>query len=77
MTPIHEACEAMEAAKQAYLEEYECEGETDEGARVTYYYTEFEKRLIEDAIDGLLADQKFLDAFNEWQRRITTTHNQK
>lgn len=63
-TPLMVACESVQTRLAAYLRDYEMS--TDDG--IDYQPTEFEAVMIEDAIQGLLADHEFLGALAGWLR---------
>lgn len=52
---------ALDAYVTDYLESYEMLGENEQGMCSCYTPTEQESMLIEDAVNGLLADEGFID----------------
>lgn len=54
----------LEAVVSAYVADYEMRTEP------AYAPTEWERQVIEDAIQGLLADDEFIAAFNDWQAAV-------
>lgn len=73
-TEIQQDCErlldAVSAAKNEYLSDYEMVVENEEGAEGYYKPTDREKMLIKDAIDGLLADEDFVVAYDAWREAV-------
>lgn len=63
-TPLMIAIETTQMRLSEYLRDYKMA--TDDGA--DYRPTEFEAALIEDAIQGLLADSEFMGALVGWLR---------
>ena len=53
-----------------YLEGYEFLGEDDQGREGYSTPNEKESMLIYDAIQGLIADDDFTNAFNAWQIEV-------
>lgn len=64
------ALKALDVAIDEHVEGYEMYGEGDAGREGTYTPTEYERLLIEDAIQGLLADEAFVETFNTWQDQV-------
>ncbi len=67
------ACKRMQDLLAAYLTDYEF----DDGEQCCHAPTETEAALIEDAIQGLLSDEAFLDALVAWRQlgRAARTRN--
>ena len=61
------ALETVDEAMKKYLDEYELVGEDARGREGTYTPTDHERMLIQDALDGLFAEEDFLAKFNHWQ----------